>query len=311
MARSRELAQIDAATLEQLMAEFPSEWKAIGAQLVEVSKQGPTALAALVKAARASDGAWRQKLKASHGNPQVLQAAVPAVVAARMTVLSVEQMLQAAATGVTTGGSVKLGLWSGVLVQRLLFAKGLERKPVSLAAFRLIWPLVIDRRKLMPLVQQRGIYCFYSRALLRALAKVIGARPSVEVAAGDGTLSRFLAAEGVSIRATDDFSWSHAVTYPGTVERLDAVRALATYAPRAVVCSFPPPGNTFEEKVLSHPQAERYVVIGTKHTFAAGNWEAYANAKGWTWRVDEALSRLVLPPELDPAVLIFERTEAS
>jgi hypothetical protein len=307
MARNRELARIDSATLEQLSKQFPAQWDAVGPKLVEVSKQGPAALEQLVQAARASAKAWREKIAASHGNPQVLEAGLPAVIAARMTVLSVEQMLQAAATGVVEG-PVRLGLWSGLLIQNLLFAKGLERKPASLTAFRLLWPLVFDRRKLMPLVQQRGIYCFYSKALVSALAGLIGARPAVELAAGDGTLSRFLSRAGVSIRATDDFSWSHAVTYPADVEKLDAARALATHQPKAVVCSFPPPNNTFEQRVLADARVERYLVVTTRHRFAAGTWSAYEQAKGWSWRVDEGLSRLVLPPELDPAVLVFERS---
>jgi hypothetical protein len=307
MARNRTLARIDSATLEQLSTDFPVEWRAVGEKLVEVSKQGPSALEQLVQAARANAKAWRDKLAASHGNPQVLEAALPAVIAARLTVLAVEQMLQAAATGVVSG-PVRLGLWSGLLIQNLLFSKRLERKPVSMTAFRLLWPLVFDRRKLMPLVQQRGIYCFYSKELVAALAGLLGDRKTVELAAGDGTLTRFLSKAGASIQATDDFSWSHAVTYPEQVQKLDAVRALATLQPQAVVCSFPPPNNTFEQRVLADPRVERYLVVSTKHRFAAGTWSAYEQAKGWRWRVDEALSKLVLPPELDPAVLVFERT---
>ena len=48
----------------------------------------------------------------------------------------------------------------------------------------------------MPLVQPQGIYCFFSGAFVRELAKLIGDRPALEIAAGDGTLSRFLAARG-------------------------------------------------------------------------------------------------------------------
>jgi hypothetical protein len=307
MARSRELAQIDSASFDQLKADFPAEWGAVGEQLVETARKGPAALEQLVRAARSGSKGWRDKLAASHGNPQVLAGALPAVVAERLTVLAVEQMLQAAATG-QQHGTVKLGLWSGLIIQRLLFARALERKPASLTAFKLCWPLVIDRRKLMPLVQPRGIYCFYSKELVRELAARIAARPCLEIAAGDGTLSRFLAAAGVTIRATDDFSWAHAVTYPEQVERLDAARALARHAPKAVICSFPPPGNDFERAVLASPGVERYFMIGTRHRFAAGNWTAYEQAKGWKWKIDDALSALVLPPELDPAVVVFERS---
>jgi hypothetical protein len=36
---------------------------------------------------------------------------------------------------------------------------------------------------------------------------LIGERECLEIAAGDGTLARFLEAEGVRITATDDHSW--------------------------------------------------------------------------------------------------------
>ena len=58
----------------------------------------------------------------------------------------------------------------------------------------------------MPLVQPKGIYCFYSKPLIQDLAALIGQRSCIEIAAGDGTLSRFLAAKGVDLTATDDHS---------------------------------------------------------------------------------------------------------
>lgn len=304
----RAVEAVERASLEQLMRDYPAEWSAIGPKLVDASKQGPQALHALMQAARAQAAPWRERWKKSHGNPQVLQSALPALVRERLVRLAVEEVLQRAATGVEEG-PVRLGWWSGLLVQRLLFARGLERKPASLGAFRALWPLVFDRRKVMPLVQQRGVYCFYSSALVDGLARLVGPRPCVEVAAGDGTLSRFLRARGVDVRATDDFSWSHAVTYPDDVERLDAAAALARYQPRVVLSSFPPPGNAFERKVLAAPHVELYVVVTTAHRFAAGDWDAYDASPRLTRRADEGLSRAVLPPEVDPLVLIFEEKQ--
>jgi hypothetical protein len=48
-------------------------------------------------------------------------------------------------------------------------------------------------------------------------------------------------------------------------------------------------------------------VVTTRHRFAAGDWKAYEDSARLTMRLDERLSKLVLPPELDPAVLVFER----
>jgi hypothetical protein len=176
-----------------------------------------------------------------------------------------------------------------------------------MAAFRWVWPLVSQRRILMPLVQPRGIYCFYSRELILALADLIGERSCLEIAAGDGTLTRFLNAAGTSVHATDDRSWSHAVAYPAGVEALDATSALGRRRPPVVLCSFPPPGNTFERTVFQTPSVETYVVVTTRHRFAAGDWDAYAGQTAFDLSDDLRLSRLVLPPEIDPAVLVFRR----
>jgi hypothetical protein len=250
------------------------------------------------------------RLEKSRPTPQALQAALPHLAMARMAKLAAEATLRAAAAHAATGqtgGTVRFGLFGGWLVQRLLFAGGLRRKPVSMTAFRLLWPLVPRRRILMQLVQPRGIYCFYSGALIKALAELIGARACLEIGAGDGTLSRFLGGAGVAIRATDDHSWRHAITYTEAVEPLDAQSALAKHRPAAVVCSFPPPKNNFERQVFQTPSVEMYVVVTTRHRFAAGDWDAYAAQRGFTCSEDPRLGRLVLPPELDPTVLVFRR----
>jgi len=292
------------------MERFPAEWRAVGEGLVAATSAArPEALEAFVRSARDAAAPWRARLERSHGNPEVAATALPRLATARMARLAAERTLLAAATG-QASGTVKLGRWSGTLIQALFFGRGLERRPVPMRAFRFTWPLVTQRRLLMPLVQPRGIYCFYSLELVKALAALLGDRPTLEIAAGDGTLSRFLAGRGVDVRATDDRSWSHAVSYPAEVERLDAAAALQRHRPRAVLCSFPPPGNAFERRVFTTPGVELYVVVTTRHRFAAGDWEAYQAQDAFEWAVDEPLSALVLPPELDPAVLVFRRRAA-
>lgn len=301
-----QLAAIEAATLDELMGRFPAEWRAVGEGLVQAVKGGPAATEAFVRQAGAAATPWRKKLDRSHGSPDVLAAALPRLAAARMAKLAVERTLLAAATG-QTSGTVRLGTWSGAIVQKLFFERALVRKPVSMAAFRALWPLVTQKRAVMPLVQPRGIYCFYSQPLVEALAALVGPRPCLELAAGDGTLARFLRAAGVAVKATDDQSWAHAVTYPAEVERLEAGAALQRERPPVVLCSFPPPGNGFERRVFATPEVQLYVVITSRHRHAAGDWTAYEAQTGFERTVDERLSRLVLPPELDPAVLVFRR----
>jgi hypothetical protein len=62
-----------------------------------------------------------------------------------------------------------------------------------------------------------------------------------------------------------------------------------------------------EWRVFGTPSVELYVAVTTRHRFAAGDWTSYEEQKTFEWGEDEALSRLVLPPELDPAVLVFRR----
>lgn len=304
---SDQMSRLDSAPLDDLMAEFPAVWHEVGPRLVEASKLGPGELERFLAGLERAAGPWRARLERSHRNPKVVAAALPALAAVRMGQLAVARMLQSAATGVTHG-PVRLGLWSGMVVQRLFFRTGLERKAPPRWLFRLLWPLVVDRRKVMPLVQERGIYCFYSRELIASLARRLAGQECLEVAAGDGALSRLLSEAGLSVRATDDYSWTRVPHAAERVERLDAVAALKQYPVPVVLCCFPPPGNGFEKRILAARHVRRYVVITTRHRFAAGDWGAYEAASGWVMTRDEALSALVLPPEIDPLVLTFDRT---
>jgi len=313
------LAALDQATLAELQQRFPEQWQQVGSALTTAAEtRRPEAVAAWLTHSRASARPWYQRLDKPRANAKDLAAALPHLAAARMAKLATEQVLHAAAAqaalgpeaaqaATQDGNRVRFGWWSGTLIQRLMFARGLTRKPVSMAAFRLLWPLIPQRRLLMPLVQPRGIYCFYSRTLIRELARLIGDRSCLEVAAGDGTLTRFLVAAGSPVRAVDDQSWAHAITYPAEVEKLDAQSALRRDRPRVVLCSFPPPNNTFERAILRTPEVELYIVVTSRHRFAAGDWSTYQSQATFTWAAEPRLSRLVLPPELDPQVLLFRR----
>ncbi|WP_306213729.1 methyltransferase domain-containing protein [Actinoplanes sp. RD1] len=228
----------------------------------------------------------------------------------QMTIHLLKQAILSASTGVREG-RVRFNLVAGLVAQRLLFRRGLERKPVPLAAFRAIWPLLRgQRRLLMPLVQPRGIWCFYSRPLIDRLAALVGDRSCLEIAAGDGTLSRFLADAGVRITATDDYSWNDSITFPESVLREDARTALRKHRPQVVICSWPPAGNSFEQYVFTTPTVEQYIVIGSRHEAATGNWAAYREQTDFALAEDPALGRLVLPPEVDHAVRVFTRTQS-
>jgi len=306
------VASITAATLEELQSRFPREWNTVGESLVAAAQtRRPEAMAAFMTQFHAAAKPWRARLAGRRVRPETLTAAVSHLAMARMAHLAAERTLQAAAAHLATckpTDILRFGRLGGWLVQRLLFARGLERKPVSLTAFRMLWPLVPRRRILMSLMGPRGIYCFYTRELILALGALVGERSCLELAAGDGTLARFLVAAGTNVRASDDRSWAHAIHYSDEVEDLDAATALARQQPRAVLCSFPPPANRFERLVFRTPSVELYVVITTRHRHAAGDWDAYSQQTSFEFTQPAALARLVLPPELDPCVLVFRRT---
>ena len=302
----RQLGLAESATLDNLIEAFPNEWTTVGAALVEATAtKRPEAIGAFVQAAQEAAAPYRQRVGKSRKNPEVLATAMPYLVRSRMAYLAAQRAVQAAALG--GRGQHRFTLWNGLLVQKLFFARGLQRKPVSMRAFRWLWPLVTQKRLLMPLVNPKGIYAFYSKELLAALARLIADRPALEIAAGDGCLSRSLRVAGVTISATDDHSWSRSIDYPDDVEKLDAERALARYRPRVVLCSYPPPKNTFEAVVLASDFVESYMVITTRHRFAAGDWAAYEAQTDFDMTVDADLSRLILPPEIDPLLLVFRK----
>lgn len=311
-----QLQALQAASLEDLKARYPQEWqRTAGALLSAIEQQRAEGAAAFLKRAQAEAAPWRTRLERSRLNPHVVQTALPHLVRERMSQLAVEHTMKGAAAklaGAATSSDsaatvLRFRWWSGTIVQRLFFSEDLQRKPVSLARFRLMWPLVTQKNALMPLVQGKGIYCFYSRPLVKALAALMSGRPTLEIAAGDGTLSRFLSAAGVNITATDDHSWSHVLSFPEEVEPLDAGAALAKYQPKVVVCSWPPPDNRFEREVFRTPSVEQYIVITSQHRFAAGAWQDYEAQTRFSCKEEANLSKLVLPPEVDPLLLVFDR----
>jgi hypothetical protein len=287
-------------SLTELCDAYPDEWRTVQHDIDEVLARGDAeefkAYAAAV--ARAPDFARSPRRNRDQE--------ARALVRREMTAARLRELAVSAATGISHG-RIRFNLLNGYAAQKLLFARDLERKPVSLRWFGLVWPLLWQRRLLMPLVGRKGIYCFYSKELLTELAALIADRPCLEIAAGDGTLSRLLTAQGVEITATDDYSWDHSVSYSTDVERLDAVKALRRYQPAVVLCSWPPAGNSFEREVFRTASVKLYIVIGSKHEMASGDWNAYRKQRGFALAEDPTLSRLVLPPELDSAVHVFRR----
>jgi len=289
-------------SLDDLCARYPEEWAAVQREISAIVERG----------AAEELKAYLERLAAPPGKAQKGgEAALSQFIRSRMAHESVRKLCLStlAADAGATRGKLRFNWFNGFIAQKLLFARELERKPVSLFWFRLLWPLVWQKKRLMPLVQPKGIYCFYSRELVEALAGMIGSRSCLEIGAGDGTLARFLKGRGVDITATDNHAWKNAVNYPEWVVRLDAREALAAYSPEVVICSWPPAQNDFERHVFATPGVQLYIVIGSRHPFAFGNWKDYRQQSAFELQEDRQLAALMLPPELESAVHVFRRRD--
>lgn len=288
---------------KELCAAYPDEWERVRGELGELLAPGKAEeLQVYLKRLSVPDSIPFRGPE----HKKITDSAVRQIIRYRMALSAVKQHCVAMATGIESG-KVRFNFFNGFVAQKLFFSDGLERKPVSMFWFRMLWPLIWQKKFLMPLVQPEGIYCFYSQQLISALAEKIGKRSCLEIAAGDGTLTRFLAQQGVRITASDDYSWEHAVRYPEWVARMDAKEALRHHAPDVVICSWPPAGNNFERKIFRARSVQLYIVISSRHRFAAGNWVDYNEQSTFSFEEDAELSRLVLPPELDAGVYVFWR----
>jgi hypothetical protein len=287
----------------ELKAAFPDEWARVEREVGAVVRSGD---AEQVKARMAAIAAPAE-VRPGHAKPQ--QVVVAEAVRRQLMLGAIRQALVASESG-QSEGTLRLGLTTGFVLQRLLFERGLRRKAAPYLPFRLAWPLLPGTGRLMPLVMEQGIYCFYSRPLLRGLQRIVDGRRCVEIAAGDGTLSRLLTERGTPVTATDDHSWDRVISYDRQgveVQRLDARAALRKLQPEVVICSWPPPGNTFERHVFTTPSVRTYILLTPRQEKAAGDWQAYRDQQAFDRTEDERLSRYLLPPTVGGAVHVFRR----
>lgn len=285
-------------TIDALSAAYPLEWERVRRDAARHGKVGDNELRNYVLSAL-------KPVPTSSGRARRQQQVVQEEIRRRMLLELLRQADVAAETGIESG-SVRFNKFNGTVAQRLLFEHGLRRKPASMAAYRLVWPFLSQGRLLMPLVRRHGIYCFYSRSLIKRLARLAGGRNCLEIAAGDGALTRFLRDAGVNVVATDDYSWAQHVNFDDSVERMDAVKAIRHYSPKVVFCSWPPSENTFEREVLRTRSVEMYVVITSVARANASDWVAYEAQSDFELVADPVLSRLVIPVG-HSQVLIFRR----
>lgn len=296
--------EINVETLLQLYPEYKDE------VLKELSVLKNTTDANLVDAIiekyTASARIANHKICRSGLNEKTMDAFLPQIIKARFAIYLLEQLHIAVASN-KPAKNVRFNRWDGTILQKLLFERGFERKPVSLGLFKFFWRFVINKKILMPLVNKKGIYCFYSKALIKELSRLIGDKKCLEIAAGDGTLTRFLKEDHKNCHATDDYSWEHYIKYPSFVEKADAKNALHKYNPEVVLCSWPVPKNSYERHVFRTNSVNLYIVIGSRDPAITGDFETYNSVDKFTMERNDRMSSLILPPSDDHAVYIFRR----
>lgn len=247
-----------------------------------------------------------KKIKGSNGNPSTINSFLPEIIKARIALRIIEQVY-ISTKKTDMKGPVRFKLLDGYILQKLLFEKDFRRKPVSLAWFRFFWTFISDKKILMPLVNQKGIYCFYSKDFIKDLSAFLETKKTLEVGAGDGTLTRFLTEAGISCTASDDYSWKDFIDYPDFVERMDALEAIRVHRPDTVLCSWPPPGNSFEKNIFLNDSVKTYIVIGSRNPLISGNHEAYASVKNFQMSTLEDLGKKIIPFSEDNVVYLFQR----
>lgn len=129
-------------SLSEFCARFPEDWEIVQNDLANLISHGtPEDLKAITDRLDRETQLQKGLRSRETSNRQTRDALLSEHIRHRMTCLVIKKYSMALATGVTKG-KVRFDIINGYLAQKLLFAKGLERKMTSLFWFRLIWPLI-------------------------------------------------------------------------------------------------------------------------------------------------------------------------
>lgn len=293
-------------TLEALSQQYPELWqKTRNAAEVALRSRNPENVFEFVTSHAARANSWMNQWGASGRNSQIRNEVESHVVQSKMAKLILDEYLHALLE--VQDENAKLSLFQKIALDRLCFDKNGYRKPVPGFWFDLIYKRVRARGRFISLLHQKGIYCLFSQTFFQRLKRVIGGASCLEVGAGDGCLSKSLQNLGVKVRATDNHSWTHRIQFPTYVESMCAKTAVDTYQAPVVICSWPPPGNSFEAHILKSPHLEKYVVVLSKSEFASGNWNAYRSQKRFEMNEVHELSKEILPAESQSRCYVFNR----
>ena len=94
---------------------------------------------------------------------------------------------------------------------------------------------------------------------------------------------------------------------------LEAIERSEALRPDAILMdlAMPEMGGLQATRLIKAQDEPPYIVIASRSEFAAGAWSAYREQTAFAFREDPALSRLVLPPEIESAVYVFERRDTA
>ena len=295
-----------ATSIESLMRRYPEQWDGVKDSISRaLNAENPEIVSELLTKADTNARSWHNRVKVASQITKARTEALPHLVKSRMIHLAVKKVLD---RSLNAGNSdIVQSKLDKILCNFLFYAPYGQHRPASSLAVKTLWPAVRDKTAAVAKAKKLGFYCLYTDKFINFVRKVSKDQNVLEIAAGSGILTLLLQKSGVACRATDDLSWGHAVRFGRHVEDLDAAKALKKYNPIVVLCSWPPPENSFEESVFLSASVDTYIVVGSKHHFATGARDHYLKQKDFTMEVVACPDKLLAPPGLDGEVLLFTR----
>ncbi len=210
-------------------------------------------------------------------------------------------------------GGGTAGLWDRLLFHLLILPLATRPRALPCRLHRRVWDLLRNPAAASAMLLEAGCYLISPAELVNELRRVIGTRRTLEIGAGRGILAGCLGHAGVDITAVDDRSWEGTIPIGRDVLTMDGREALIRIQPQVVLCSWPPPGNTFERAILAHPSVEMYIAILSRHRYASGDHQAYARAVGFRCLKAETgpMAAMLLPSETGSVLYLFMRDGGS
>jgi len=299
------------ASLPELCALAPDIWTEVMASIRKSASEGKIEqLADMSQRAQASMSRFLNvKEPAKHHTKQASQD----IVRARMTILAVEQFIEA-----FTCPNGKLGVLDNLRLKFSLIRHLNHGKLLTINQFDKTWASINDPAMAARIIQKTGFWSIPTRELCLGIKHYAGDDHILEVGAGRGLFVAGLEKSGAQISGVDDCSWEMAhqkiSSAAKKIKQQDARQALAEINPKTVLAVWPPPGNSFEADIFSTSSVKTYIAIVSRHKFASGNWREYQsqdkNLQGFSCSTNEILNAMLRPLEAEQTVLIFKRKKS-